>query len=98
MPRTIFSKKAEADLAEIYRYGFVNFGERQADQYADSLREKCQFLSENPLLYRERDEFSPPVRIGYHGKHLIIFTTEHDYILIVRILHGYMDVQNHLEF
>lgn len=55
-------------------------------------------LSENPLLYRERDGFNPPVRIGYHRKHLIIYTIEYDYILIVRILHGYMDVQNHLEF
>jgi toxin ParE1/3/4 len=59
MPRTIFSKKAEADLAEIYRYGFVNFGERQADQYADGMWGKCQLLPENPLLYRERDEFNP---------------------------------------
>jgi toxin ParE1/3/4 len=97
MTSYVFSKKAEADLAETYRYGFVNFGERQADEYSESLKEKCQFLSDNPLLCRERDEFNPPVRIGYHGKHLIIYTIEHDYILIVRILHGCMDVQNHLE-
>jgi toxin ParE1/3/4 len=95
MARFVLSNKAEDDLTEIYRYGFINFGERQADLYAKQLKEKCQTLSDNPLLYREREEFNPPVRIGYHGKHLIIYTIEGGYILIVRILHGSMDVLNH---
>jgi toxin ParE1/3/4 len=95
MAKYVLSNKAEGDLAEIYRYGFVNFGERQADLYAEQLKAKCQTLSENPMLYRERDEFTPPVRIGYHGKHLIIYTIEDDYIFIVRILHGSMDVPYH---
>jgi toxin ParE1/3/4 len=95
MAKYVFSNKAEDDLVEIYRYGFINFGERQADLYAEKLKEKCQALSESPLLYRERDKFTPPVRIGYHGKHLIIYTIEDGYIFIIRILHGSMDVQNH---
>jgi toxin ParE1/3/4 len=95
MATYVFSNKGEDDLTEIYRYGFINFGERQADLYAEQLKEKCQALSEFPLLHRERKEFNPPVRIGYHGKHLIIYTIEDGYVLIVRILHGSMDVQNH---
>lgn len=97
MPKYIFSRKAEADLTEIYRYGFINFGERKADEYAVSLKEKCQLLSENPFLYRERDGFNPPVRIAHHRKHLIIYLVEDDCIVIARILHGSMDVLNHLE-
>ena len=27
----VFSKKAENDLIEIYRYGFINYGENRAD-------------------------------------------------------------------
>jgi toxin ParE1/3/4 len=95
MAKFVLSNKAEDDLAEIYRYGFLNFGERQANSYAEQLKEKCQNLTDNPLLYRERKEFNPPVRIGYHGKHLIIYTIEDGYILIVRILHGSMDVTCH---
>jgi toxin ParE1/3/4 len=95
MAEYVFSNKAEDDLAEIYRYGFLNFGERQADLYVEQLKEKCQNLTDSPLLYRERKEFNPLVRICYHGKHLIIYTIEDGYILIVRILHGSMDVLCH---
>jgi toxin ParE1/3/4 len=61
------------------------------------LKEKCQALADNPFLYRERKEFTPPVRIYHHKKHLIIYTVETNYILIVRIQHERMDIQKHLE-
>lgn len=96
MGRYVFSKKAEEDLIEIYRYGFLKHSEQQANQYSDSLKEKCQFLSDTPLLYRERYEFTPPVRIYHHKKHLIIYTVETDHILIIRILHERMNVEEHL--
>ena len=40
----VFSKESENDLKEIYCYGFLNHGERQADVYKDALKDKCQFL------------------------------------------------------
>ena len=93
----VFSREAENDLIEIYRYGFLNHGERQAERYQEALKEKCQFLADNPLLCRERDEFTPPVRIHHHKKHLIIYTIEADHILIVRIRHERMDLPQHLD-
>ena len=97
MGRYVFSKKAEKDLIEIYRYGFLNHGEQQADFYTEALKQKCQFLADNPFLYRERNEFTPPVRMYHHKKHLIIYAVETDHILIVRILHERMNVEKHLE-
>jgi toxin ParE1/3/4 len=97
MRKTIFSKKAEKDLIEIYRYGFLNHDEQKAELYIESLKEKCQVLADNPFLYRERKEFTPPVRIYHHKKHLIIYTVETNHILIVRIQHERMDIQKHLE-
>ena len=96
MGRYIFSKKAEEDLIDIYRYGFLNHSERQANQYSDSLKEKCQFLADTPLLCRERDEFTPPVRIHTHKRHLIIYKITEDHILIIRILHERMNVEDQL--
>lgn len=93
----VFSEKAENDLIEIYRYGFLHHGERQAELYQQSLKEKCQFLADNPLLYRERKEFTPPVRIHHHKKHLIIYTVETDHILIVRIRHDRMELSGYLD-
>ncbi len=93
----VFSKEAENDLIEAYRYGLLNHGERQAELYQESLKQKCQFLADNPLLCRERDEFMPPVRIHHHKKHLIIYIIEADHILIVRIRHERMDLPQHLD-
>lgn len=97
MGRYVFSKEAESDLKDIYRYGFLNHGERQADRYQKSLKEKSQFLADNPFLCRERDEFKPPVRIHHHKKHPIVYVITDDAILIVRILHDRMDTKQHLE-
>ncbi len=74
-------------MIEIYRYGFLSYGENQSDLYKEALKEKCQFLANNPFLYRERQEFKPPVHIHHHKKHLIIYTIQADHIFIVRILH-----------
>ncbi len=91
------SKEAENDLVEIYRYGVINYGENKADQYIEALKEKCQFLADVPNLCPDRDEFNPSVKIHHHSKHLIIYVIENDAILIVRILHDRMDIQQHME-
>ncbi len=88
--------EAEIDLIEIYRYGFRHFGETQAEEYFSELESCFQVLCETPLIGRERTEFSPPVRIHHHGRHLIIYLIQENQILIVRVLHDSMDVPEHL--
>ena len=97
MSRYLFSKEAENDLIEIYRYSFLNYGESKADLYKETLREKCQFLAASPYLCCEQPKFTPPVRIAHHKKHLIVYTFMEDHIFIVRILHERMNVKQHLE-
>ena len=92
----VFSKEAENDLVEIYHHGFINYGERKADLYIEALKEKCQFLAGMPNLCPDHEEFSPPVKIHHHKKHLIIYIVETEYILIVRVLHERMDIQQHI--
>lgn len=88
--------KAENDLIEIYLYGFQNFGKAQAENYFSEMEEVFRRLGETPLISRERLEFSPPVRIHPHGRHLIVYLIHTDRILIVRVLHHSMDVPQHL--
>ena len=88
--------EAENDLIEIYVYGFQKFGESQAEKYFSELEDCFQLLSETPLISRECEEFSPPVRIHHHGRHLVIYMIQDGQILIVRILHDSMDIQQHL--
>ncbi len=97
MSRYVFSNEAENDLVEIYRYGFITYGENKADLYIEALKEKCQFLTDIPNFCPDRNEFNLPVKIHHHKKHLIIYIVETDYILIVRVLHERMDIQKHME-
>ncbi len=96
MSRYVFSKQAEDDLIEVYRYGFLHYGKNKANLYTEALKEKCQLLADNPYICRERDEFIPPVRINHHKKNLIIYTIETNHILIVRVRHEHMDLPQHL--
>jgi toxin ParE1/3/4 len=50
------------------------------------------FLAENPFVSNERYEFDPPVRIHPHGKHLIVYPLEDNFILVVCVLHQRMDL------
>ncbi len=58
---------------------------------------KFQFLADNPNLAVERDEFVPPVRLFQYQNHLIVYLTNADGILVVRVLHENMDVANKLK-
>ena len=78
--------EAENDLIKIYLFGFQNFGEAQAENYFSELEEVFRMLGETPLICRERLEFSPPVRIHPHGRHLIVYVIDTDLIFIVRVL------------
>ena len=52
---------AKDDLRRIYRYGVINFGEKQADLYFDALFERFAEIAENPLKYQSVDD----IRNGY---------------------------------
>lgn len=88
--------EAESDLLEIYLYGFQNFGESQAEAYFAELESCFEILSKEPLISRERTEFTPPVRIHHHGRHLVVYGIQADLLLIIRVLHDSMDVKRHL--
>ena len=93
----VLSEEAENDLVEIYRYGFINYGESKADLYIKTIKSKCEFLADMPDFCPDRTEFKPPVKIHHHKKNLIIYIIESDYILIIRVLHERMDIQQHIE-
>ena len=90
------SAKAEDDLTNIWVYTLDKCGLDQADQYIDELADTLKFLASNPLICAERSEFVPPVRLHHHGRHLIIYTVEHDHIFIIRVLHDRVDLARHI--
>lgn len=89
--------KAENDLETIWLYTESKWGINQAHDYLDGLIGVFQLLSENPLMCRERKEFTPPVHIHHHAHHLIIFIISGEQINIIRVLHESMDIDAQLD-
>lgn len=82
--------EAEKDLENIWQYTVKEWGTDQAIQYIDDIDRAFLLLAHTPLMCRERTEFTPPVRIHHHKKHLIVYLIEVTYITIIRVLHENM--------
>lgn len=87
------SPAAQADLEEIWLYSAETWSEDQAERYMDLLEEAFERLRAMPGIARERQEFTPPVRIHPAASHLIIYRIENDHLAILRILGGRQDCQ-----
>jgi toxin ParE1/3/4 len=89
------TRKAEADLEEIGRYTFAQWGAKQAAQYLNELESCAHLLARRPRLGRECNE----VRVGLlrfeKGSHVLFFRRGAAGIVITRILHKSMLPERH---
>lgn len=90
------SKAASQDMENIYLYGFLTFGESQADIYMGALSDRFGLLCSNPEIGRLDARVNPAVRRFDFESHVIFYDAEDDHILVVRILHKSMDFVKHL--
>ena len=96
MSQLRLSPKAQTDLAAIWDYTALHWGEEQADAYVLSLGETMKLLANQPGLGRNIDD----IREGYFkfpaASHIFIYRTRPNTIEVVRILHKSMDVERHV--
>jgi toxin ParE1/3/4 len=90
------TRRADADVFDIYSQGVIDFGEPQAERYHAGLLRAFEFVAAHPLAARERNEYSPPVRMHFFGAHMVAYLVKKDHVLIVRVLHGRQDWERHL--
>jgi toxin ParE1/3/4 len=90
------SVKAEHDLTEICILSYQKFGEAKADAYLIGLEDSLSHLAENPLLGRKIDHIRKGyLRYEYIG-HSIFYKRTRKGIKVMRVLHGSMDIDQHL--
>jgi len=86
---------AEADLEGIWLYTLRNWSMEQADSYHRDRVAALEGLATGRKLGRKVD-----VRPGYLkyavGEHVVYFREDDAGIVVVRVLHGRMDVRRHL--
>lgn len=85
------SRKAEDDLTQLLVGGEREFGAAQAELYFRGLERTFLLLSDHPRAARERAEITPPVRIHPYRSHVVIYRTDGDDIVILRVRHGRED-------
>lgn len=97
MSKVRFSRLAQFDLKEIYKYGSRRWGPDQAEQYDRDLRSSATTVSLFPNLGRSYSTKNGQDFRRYNsGRHVIFYRDEDDGIFIIRLLHDRMDFDRHL--
>jgi toxin ParE1/3/4 len=80
------TEAAKEDLRRIYRYGVIQFGEAQVDNYFDALFERFEQIAESPLLYPTLDYIRAGYRRSVCGVDSIFYRIVDSAVEIISIL------------
>ena len=92
----LISKKAVADLDEIWLYTVEKWSLAQADRYYSLIFDEIDHICEDPLSGRPMDHVRKGYRASKVKSHLIFYRIADNTIEIIRILHERMDIDNRL--
>jgi toxin ParE1/3/4 len=90
------SGKARADLDDISDYSLRTFGVARAIAYLDTLDHAFRRLLSFPEIGAVHSTVQPPVRSLPCGQHRIFYDVIGERIVVQRILHKAMDVEQHI--
>ena len=91
-----FTPAAKEDLRGISRF-IAQDNPVRAYSFVDDLESQTRRIAKNPLAYRLRPEMGEGLRACPFGRYMIVFRLADDVVQVVRVLHGAMDIGNHLE-
>jgi toxin ParE1/3/4 len=103
--RVRLAEQAERDLLDIAHWTVANFGQRQAEQYMDTISLAIESLIDGPdvLGARAREELAPGVRtlhaarLSRKARHFVVFRISGPQTLdVLRVLHDSMELSRHL--
>jgi len=97
MAKFYFTNKAVEDLGDIWNFTVETWSENQAEIYYSLIIDACQELANKPSQGKSYEVVERNILGFKTGQHVIFYriVTEKE-IEVVRILHGMMDMKNHL--
>jgi toxin ParE1/3/4 len=90
------SARAERDLINIWRYGYEEWGEAEADRYAHRVEEALQRLRLQPGIGVDSGEIMPGLRRWRVGEHHIYYEFDAVRLYVVRVLGTRQDAPTRL--
>jgi toxin ParE1/3/4 len=97
MAQFYLSNKAVEDLNDIWEHTLKNWSENQAEIYYLLLVDSCQELANTPNQGKSYEVVDKNLLGIKTGEHIIFYQiVSLNEIEVVRILHGMMDLKNHI--
>jgi toxin ParE1/3/4 len=91
--RLSISKRAKADIDEIWAYIATETSIQAASRIGDSLARSFRLLRRVPFAGRSREQdLIPGLRSIASGRYVVFYRVEAGVVRIVRILHGSRDI------
>ncbi len=98
MAKYILTNQAVMDLSGIWNYTFDNWSESQADEYYQMLLDNCQIIANKPNIGKNYKNILNGLFGHKIGRHIIFYRIKSEKeILILRILHEQMDLENRIK-
>jgi toxin ParE1/3/4 len=92
----VISKKAVADLEEIWLYTVEKWSVVQADRYYNLIFDEINFICRNSNSGKSMEHVRKGYRASKVKSHLIFYRVSNNTIEVIRILHERMDIENRL--
>ena len=94
----LLTKKAIADLSDIWNYTFDNWSEKQADLYYQMLLDNFSAITNNPVIGKSYEGVFRQVFGHKAGQHIIFYRKLNaKEVEIIRILYEKMDIKNRMQ-
>jgi len=98
MAKYFLTNKAVIDLSDIWNYTFDKWSEKQADKYYQMLLDNCEAIADKPNIGKNYEAILTRLFGHKTGRHIIFYRIESEHeILIIRILHEQMDLNNRIK-
>ncbi|WP_462254475.1 type II toxin-antitoxin system RelE/ParE family toxin [Ferruginibacter sp.] len=92
----VISKKAVADLEEIWLYTVEKWSLDQADRYYNLIFDEINYICRNSNSGKSMEHIRKGYRASKVKSHFIFYRIVNDTIEVIRILHERMDIGNRL--
>ena len=93
----VISKKAIADLQEIWLYTVEKWSAEQADRYYNLIFDEINYICKNINAGKSMEHVRKGYRASKVKSHYIFYRVLNDTIEIIRVLHERMDIENQLK-
>lgn len=80
------SPEAKEDLFRIYEYGYINFGEKKADEYYNNLFDDFERIADNPYHFPSAEYIRKDYRKCVSGEETIYYKIEELNVIIMAIV------------